>query len=75
MGGGGGGEEVLRINGLMGMCRWMGSHFHGWIDYIGVAFSTVSDRVTRTGSQIVGILGVRKFWLDSRKKKLLQKEL
>ena len=21
------------------MCRWMGSHFHGWIDYNGVAFS------------------------------------
>ena len=23
----------------MGMCQWMGSHFHGWIDYNGVAFS------------------------------------
>ena len=23
------------------MCRWMGSHFHDWIDYHGVAFSTV----------------------------------
>ena len=21
------------------MCRWMGSHFHGWVDYIGIAFS------------------------------------
>ena len=21
------------------MCRWMGSHFHDWIDYTGVAFS------------------------------------
>ena len=21
------------------MCRWMGSHFHDWIDYNGVAFS------------------------------------
>ena len=20
------------------MCRWMGSHFHDWIDYNGVAF-------------------------------------
>ena len=20
------------------MCRWMGSHFHNWIDYIGVTF-------------------------------------
>ena len=24
---------------LMGMCRWMGLHFHDWIDYNGVAFS------------------------------------
>ena len=24
---------------LMGMYRWMGSHFHDWIDYNGVAFS------------------------------------
>ena len=23
----------------MGICRWMGSHFHNWIDYNGVAFS------------------------------------
>ena len=21
------------------MCRWMGSHFHDWIDYDGVALS------------------------------------
>ena len=25
---------------LMGMCHWMGSHFHDWIDYYGVTFST-----------------------------------
>ena len=24
---------------LMGMCRWMGSHFHGRIDYNGVSYS------------------------------------
>ena len=24
---------------LMGMCRWMGPHFHDWTDYDGVAFS------------------------------------
>ena len=23
---------------LMGMCRWMGSHFHDWFDYNGVTF-------------------------------------
>ena len=30
---------VLPYKRLMGMCRWMGSHFHHWIDYNGVAFS------------------------------------
>ena len=34
--GGGGGPPYKR---LMGMCRLMGSHFHDWIDYNGVAFS------------------------------------
>ena len=30
-----GGGAALPINGLMGMCRWMGSHFHDWPDYNG----------------------------------------
>ena len=30
---------TLPSNRLMGTCRWMGSHFHDWIDYNGVAFS------------------------------------
>ena len=30
---------VLPYKRLMGMCRWMGSHFHEWIDYNGVVFS------------------------------------
>ena len=33
------GRGVLPSNRLMGMCRWMGSHFLDWIDYNGVAFS------------------------------------
>ena len=33
---------VLHYKRLMGMCRWMGSHFHDWIDYNGVAFSIES---------------------------------
>ena len=33
---GGGGVHFL-IKRLMGMCRLMGSHFHDWIDYNGVA--------------------------------------
>ena len=36
---GGGGGGVLPSNRLMELCRWMGSHFRGWIDYNGVAFS------------------------------------
>ena len=40
----------------------MGSQFHDWIDYKGgYIFKRVPDRVTRMGSQIVGILRVRKF--------------
>ena len=27
------------LMGLMGMCCWMGTHFHDWIGYNGVAFS------------------------------------
>ena len=37
------GGGALPSNRLMGMCRWMGSHFHDWIDYNGVAFSTESE--------------------------------
>ena len=32
------GGGVLPYKRLMGMCRWMGSHFHDWIDYSGVVF-------------------------------------
>ena len=34
-----GGRGVLPYKRLMGMCRWMGPHFHDWIDYNGVVFS------------------------------------
>ena len=37
-GGGGGVVGVLPSKRLMGLCRWMGSHFHNWIDYNGVTF-------------------------------------
>ena len=37
---GGEGGRALPSNRLMGMCRWMGSHFYHWIDYHeGIAFS------------------------------------
>ena len=56
-----GGGGVLPSNRLMGMCRWMGSHSHDWIDYNGVAFSIGTNRVTRMGWHICGISGVSKF--------------
>ena len=31
-------EGLLPRSRLMGMCHWMGSHFHDWIDYYEVAF-------------------------------------
>ena len=42
----------------MGMCRWMGSHFHNWIEYRGCIF----NRATGMGLHIFRILGIRKFW-------------
>ena len=53
---------TLPINGLMGMCRLMGSHFHDRTDYNGAAFSSIFYRVTRMGSHFCGILRVRKIW-------------
>ena len=51
----------LPINGLMGMCRWMGSHFDDCIDYNifnGVAFSTeFATEPTR-----MGFANCRDFW-------------
>ena len=32
-------EAILPYKRLMGMCHWMESHFHDWIDYNEVAFS------------------------------------
>ena len=36
-----GGGGALPYKRLLGMCRWMGLHFHDWSDYHGVAFSIV----------------------------------
>ena len=49
-GGGGGGGGGLPSNRPMGMCCWMGSHFQGWIDYNGVAFSLALLEWDRTFS-------------------------
>ena len=57
---GGGGGGALPSNGLLEMCRWMGSHFHDLTDYNGVAFSSIFNRVTRMGSHFFGTFRVRK---------------
>ena len=51
---GGGGGGVLPYKRLLGMCRWMGSHFHDWIDYNGVAFLVELLEWGRTFSGFLG---------------------
>ena len=48
------GGGVLPYKGLMGMSRPMGSHFHDWIDYSGVAFSIALPEWGRTFSDFWG---------------------
>ena len=50
-------QGVLPYKSLMGMCRWMGSHFHNWSDYYGVA-----------NFRILGVTRESK-WEDSRLKR------
>ena len=45
---------VLSSNRLLGMCYWVGSHFHGWIDYYRVAFSLELLEWDRTFSRFGG---------------------
>ena len=49
----------------MGMCRWMGPHFHYWIDYNGIAFSVeLLEWGQDLGGRIfwqVGSLGIKKY--------------
>ena len=44
----------LPMNGLTGMCRWMGLPFHDWIDYNGVTFST---QLLEWGRKLSGFCG------------------
>ena len=60
---GGWGAGVLPFKRLMGMCCWIGSHFHDWIDYNGIAFSIVT-KMGRTfldfwGKRVVHIYGLK----------------
>ena len=65
VGKGGGGEGLrIPINGLIGMCCWMGSHFHDWNDSNGVAFSTeFPTELLEWGRKLSAFWGARKFWL------------
>ena len=54
------GRGVLPYKRLMGMCRWMGSHFHDWIDYNGVAFSI---ELLEWGRTCWDFWGVRQFFI------------
>ena len=49
-----GGGVVLAYKRLMGLCRWMGSHFHDWIGYHGVTFSIELLEWGRTFSDFWG---------------------
>ena len=55
-----GGWVVLPYKRLMEMSRLVGSHFHDWIDYNGVAFS---ESFFRMGSNIFCFFGVRQFFI------------
>ena len=52
--GGGGGGGGTFLEGLMGMCCGMGSHFHDWVDYNGFAFSVELLEWGRTFSDFWG---------------------
>ena len=49
-----GGGELLPSKRLMGMCRWMESHFHNWTDYNGVTFLLA---LLEWGRTFLGFLG------------------
>ena len=48
------GGGVLPGKRLLGMCRWMGSHFHNWTDYNGVTFLVELLEWDRTFSGFLG---------------------
>ena len=48
------GVGILPYKRLLGMCRWMGSHFHHWIDYNGVTFLVEVPEWDRTFSGFLG---------------------
>ena len=49
-----GGGGYFLVKRLLGMCRWMGSHFHNWFDYNGVIFLVELLEWGRTFSGFLG---------------------
>ena len=47
-------EGVIPYKRLLGMCRWMGSHFHDWTDYNGVTFLVELLEWSRIFSRFLG---------------------
>ena len=54
-----GGGELLPYKRLIGMCRRVGSHFHDWSDYNGVAFSINLLEWSRKFSDFWGKQGLK----------------
>ena len=62
---GGGGGGILSSKRLLGVCRWMGSHFHNWTDYNGVAnFRDFWDKKILVSRDLkIGRFAVKKWFL------------
>ena len=55
------GVPTAIADGLMGMCRWMWSYFHGWINNNGVAFLTeFPTELLEWGRKLSGFWGILK---------------
>ena len=48
------GQDDSFIARLLGVCRWMGSHFHNWTDYNGVTFLV---ELLEWGHTFLGLMG------------------
>ena len=55
-----GGGGLLPCKRLVVMCRWMGSRFHDWIDYNGLAFSI---ELLQLGRKLSDVFGRRQFFI------------
>ena len=67
-----GGGGLLPYKRPMGMGRWMGWHFHDWIDYNGVAFSTELLEWGRTFSDFWGVRQFFTFTVSKRTRMFVQ---